>query len=117
MFRFEELEIWKLAVEYANDIYNCSEKFPAEEKYNVIDQLRRASLSISNNIAEGTAAATVKNFSLFLDRSVGSALETVNLLHFAKLRSYILESKYSELYNKAELLIKKIRAFKNSLKK
>jgi len=116
MFRFEDLEIWKLAIEYANEIYDLSGKFPPEEKYNIVDQLRRAALSISNNIAEGTATTTVKNFSLFLDRSIGSTLETVNLLHFAKNRNYILEPKRLELYNKAELIIKKIRSFKNSLK-
>ncbi|MDD5355610.1 MAG: four helix bundle protein [Candidatus Omnitrophica bacterium] len=116
MFRFEELEIWKLAIEYANEIYDLSEKLPGEERYNVVDQLRRAALSISNNIAEGSATSTTKNFCLFLDRSIGSALETVNLLHFSRKRNYISEVQQSELYNKAEIIIKKIRSFKNSLK-
>lgn len=116
MFRFEELDIWKLAVEYANQIYDLIKIIPSTERNNIIDQLRQASLSISNNIAEGSGTATNKNFCSFLDISISSALETVNLLHFAKMRNYITESQRMELYNKAETLIKKIRAFKNTLK-
>jgi four helix bundle protein len=115
MFRFEELEIWKLAIEYANDIYNITEKFPSSEKYNIIDQLRRASLSISNNIAEGSGVATDKNFKSFLDISIASCLETVNLLYFASQRNYIGQEERFNFYKKAETLIKKTRAFKNSL--
>jgi len=116
MFRFEELDIWKLALEYADAIYNTSDRFPNSEKYNLTDQLRRSSLSISNNIAEGSGARTNKNFSSFLDISAASLMETVNLLYFARNRKYITENKRLELYEKAEILIKKIRSFKNSLK-
>ena len=115
-FRFEELEIWELAVNYANDIYNLIEELPKNEKYNLTDQIKRASLSISNNIAEGSGAVTKKGFCSFLDISIRSLFETVNLLYFAKMRKYITESKRVELYNKAEILVKKIRSFKNSLK-
>ena len=115
MFRFEELDIWKLAIEYANEIYDISNKFPDCEKYNLIMQIRKAALSISSNIAEGSGKTTNKNFSSFLDISVGSALETVNLLYFAKTRNYINEQARLDLYNKAEILVKKIRAFKKRL--
>jgi four helix bundle protein len=116
MFRFEELEIWKLAMAYAKDLYDLSGKLPVDERYNLTDQLKRAALSISNNIAEGSGAATDKNFRLFLGISVSSTLETVNLLYFAKERSYISEEERLGFYQKAEILIKKIRAFKKSLK-
>ncbi|MCX5696983.1 MAG: four helix bundle protein [Candidatus Omnitrophica bacterium] len=116
MFRFEELDIWKLAVDYAHDIYTIANKFPLNEQYNVTSQLKRAGLSISNNIAEGSGVTTNKNFSSFLDISVSSALETVNILYFAARRGYISESERLNYYQKAETLIKKIRAFKNSLK-
>jgi len=117
MFRFEKLEIWELAVEYADGLYTLSEKIPPNEKYNLIDQLKRAALSISNNIAEGSGTATDKNFSSFLDISNASVYETVNLLFFAEKRRYISENERKAFYEKAELLVKKINAFKNSLKK
>ncbi len=116
MFRFEKLEIWRLAISYADEMYDIIETFPASEKYNITDQLRRASLSISNNIAEGSGATTKKSFSSYLDISVSSCFETVNILHFAKLRKYIEEAKREEMYYKAEVLVKRIRSFKNSLK-
>jgi four helix bundle protein len=105
-----------LAVSYANDIYDLTDELPENEKYNLIGQLKRASLSISNNIAEGSGATTKKSFCSFLNISISSAFETVNLLHFAKIRNYIAESKREEFYYRAETLVKKIRSFKNSLK-
>jgi len=115
MFRFEGLDIWKLAIEYADGIYELTKKIPKIEEYNLIQQLKRAALSISNNIAEGSGVTTNKNFCSFLDISIASALETANLLHFAKLRKYITEEERAVFYNKAEELIKKMRAFKKSL--
>lgn len=116
MFRFEKLEIWKEAIEYADEMYNLAEKLPSDEKYNLIGQLKRASLSIPNNIAEGSGASTKKSFCSFLDIGISSALETVNLLYFAQMRNYITEEVRLKFYNKAELLIKKVYSFKNSLK-
>lgn len=115
MFRFEDLEIWKFALSYGNKLYDIADTFPSTEKYGLVDQLRRAAVSISNNIAEGSGSATSKNLSSFLDIAVKSTLETVNILYFAEMRSYIDENKRKALYEDAELLIKRIRAFKNSL--
>ncbi len=116
MFRFENLEIWKLAIEYAEGLYDLAKELPKEEKFNLIGQLKRSALSISNNIAEGSGTATKKNFCSFLDISISSTLETVNLLYFAKRRKYIPEEKRLKFYKQSELLIKKIRSFKRSLK-
>ncbi len=117
MFRFEDLEIWKLSLEYADKCYNIANRFPQYEQYALSDQLRRAALSISNNIAEGSGSSSNNGFSAFLDISIKSALETVNILFFAKKRKYVDEKNRIEMYKEAELLIKKIRAFKNSLNK
>ena len=116
MFRFEELEIWKLAIGYADEVYDLAEKLPTSERYNLTDHLKRAALSIPNNIAEGSGMTTKKSFSSFLDTSIGSTFETVNILHFAKRRRYIAEEDRAYFYNKAEVLVKKTRAFKNTLK-
>lgn len=91
------------------------EKFPKVETFALADQLRRAVVSISNNIAEGSGG-TKKDFSNYLDIATKSALETVNCLHIAKELGYIKTDEEILLYNQAELLVKKVRAFKNSLK-
>jgi four helix bundle protein len=57
-----------------------------------------------------------RNFKSFLDISICSVLESVNILHFAAKRKYISEKERTILYQKAETLVKKIRSFKNSLK-
>ena len=115
MFRFEQLDIWKLAIDYGNKLYDIAKDFPKEEIFGLGDQLRRAAVSISNNIAEG-CGDTDKGFIAFLNISVKSSLETVNILHFAQKRGYVSETVKNELYVEAEILIKKIRAFKNSIR-
>jgi four helix bundle protein len=114
MFRFEELEIWKLAVEYADMLYDLAKKFPKEELYSLADQLKRAAVSISNNIAEGSGG-TVAEFRSFLGISVRSVLETVNIIHFAAIRGYITGNERQVVYDVAEKLIRKTRAFRTSL--
>jgi len=54
MFRFESLEIWRLSIKYGKRLYQLSFKLPKEETFALADQLRRAALSVSNNIAEGS---------------------------------------------------------------
>ena len=116
MFRFGQLEIWKLAIEYGNELYDIANDFPQKELYGLGSQLRRAAVSISNNIAEGSGTSTNKDFRSFLYTSIKSTLETVNILYFALLRKYINKNHKCRLYEKAEKLIRKIRAFKKTLK-
>ncbi|MFH1509085.1 MAG: four helix bundle protein [bacterium] len=116
MFRFETLDIWKLAIEYNKCIYKATKAFPKNEEYALTNQLRRASVSISNNIAEGSSG-TDKGFIKYLNISIGSGLETVNLLGIARDQNYISESERVEHYKKVEILIKKIRSFQKSLNK
>ena len=115
MFRFEQLEIWDLAIKYGNKLYDIAKTFPREENFGLTYQLRRSAVSVSNNIAEGSGATSIKDFASFLDISIKSVLETVNILYFARDRNYITEDEMKRLYSEAETLIKKIRAFKNKL--
>jgi four helix bundle protein len=78
------------------------------------DQLRRAAVSISNNIVEGSTGSK-KNFSCYLERAIGSMLETVNIVHFAFLQNYITNEDRNMLYQKGEQLIIKIRSLKKTL--
>ncbi len=115
MFRFEGLDIWKHAIVYAKAVYQVAEKFPKVELYALADQLRRAAVSISNNIAEGSGG-TDKDFSNYLDIAAKSTLETVNCLRLAREFGYISQDEERRLYAEAEILVKRIRSFKNSLK-
>jgi len=117
MFRFESLEIWREAVEYASRIYSVTSKFPASETYALSDQLRRAAVSISANIAEGSGSASAKDFRNYLSIAIKSVFETVSLLKIAERNRYISNREYADSYTAVETLVKKIQSFRNSLRK
>lgn len=116
MFAYESLEIWKDSITYAKNIYKITVKFPQTEIYGLVNQLRRAVVSISANIAEGSGANSIKDKINYLDIATKSALEVTSELRIAFELEYIDQKTFDELYKAAEIIIRKIRAFKNSLK-
>jgi four helix bundle protein len=114
-FRFEHLDIWKDSIIYSKKVYKLSKSFPRHEMFALTNQLRRAVNSISTNIAEGTGSSSKKDFSHFLDIAIKSTFETVSLLYLAEQENYIKEIERLKLYEEAEILVKKIQAFKRSL--
>lgn len=112
MFRFENLEIWKGAIEYARQIYKVTSTFPKDEVYGLTIQLKRAAVSISSNIAEGSAPASKREFRSFLNYSSRSVAEVVSELKLAMLLNYLSNESYQSLYGASESLIKRITAFK-----
>ena len=93
---FKTLLVWKKSTELILNIYTKTAQLPAEEKYNLTSQTRRAVLSISNNIAEGCGKFTPKDFTNFLQISLGSTLEVENCLIVSKESVYI---------NKADFMV------------
>ncbi len=116
MFRFENLDIWKSAILFSKRIYVIVEKFPKIEMFALSDQLRRAVVSISANIAEGSGSDSVKDFKNYLNIATKSTFEVVSLLAVAQRNEYISNRDFEELYGIAEVLVRRIQAFRNSLK-
>lgn len=116
-FRFEKLEIWIDSINYAAKIYKITRKFPRDEMFALVDQLRRAASSISANIAEGAGSSSAKDFCHYLDIAIKSIYETVSHLYLAKQQNYISEKERAQLYSNAETLVKRIQSFKKWLKK
>lgn len=114
-FKFENLEIWKLACEFADEVYSLTKSFPKDERFSLTDQLNRSSSSIADNIAEGSGATTVKDFSNYLQTSVKSTYESVSQLYRAYRRGYITPEQRQYFYDKAGILVKRIVAFKKSI--
>jgi len=75
-YSFEKLEVWQKARAYVSTIYKLTESFPDVEKFGLISQLRRASISIVSNIAEGTSGSSLKDQVRFTEIAYGSAIET-----------------------------------------
>lgn len=116
MFAYESLDIWKLAIEYAHAIYKVTDTFPRSEIYGLTNQVRRAAVSISANIAEGSGASSLNDKLHYLDIAVKSALETTSEIQIALELNYLNESIRNQLYEEAEKIIRKIRSYKNFLK-
>lgn len=115
MNRFENLDIWKEAIDYGVKVYNLIKQFPKDELYGIVSQLRRAAVSISSNIAEGSGSDSKKDFQKFLDISAKSTLETVSQIKFSIKLGYTNETEVITLLESATVLTRRIYAFRNSL--
>lgn len=80
----KRLDVWQMSIEFVTDIYQFVRQFPNEEKYGLSDQLRRASVSIPSNIAEGAARQSNKEFLQFLYIALGSCAEVETQLVIAR---------------------------------
>lgn len=94
---FSNYKVWQDAVQYATKVYKVTSEMPWFEKKGLCDQLQRAAVSISSNIAEGSAKPSNVEFAHYLDASVGSAYEVETQLLISKNVGYISEDLYNEL--------------------
>jgi four helix bundle protein len=115
-FKFEKLDIWKMAIDLADDVHGLTRNFPKEEMFSLSSQMKRATDSISLNIAEGSTGQSDLEQQRFLGYSQRSGLEVVNCLYLAVRRNYIDQQQFDNLYTDLEKLTIKIQAFKKSLK-
>jgi len=93
----EKLDLWKKAIEFVVSVYKITEHFPKDEKFGLTSQLRRASVSIVANVAEGAARRSEKEFRQFLSHSQGSASEVDTELVIAQRLDYLLRPDYERL--------------------
>ena len=115
-FKFEKLIIWQKAMEYGENIYRLSCKFPKEEIYNLTSQIRRAVDSIALNISEGAIGQSNPEFKKFIGFSIRSLAEVVTCLHKASRRNYISEEEFREYNEYAFNLMNMLVAFKDKIK-
>jgi four helix bundle protein len=95
--KFENLKVWQLAHKLTLEIYQLTKNFPSEEKYSLVDQIKRSSASVTTNIVEGNERHTKKEYLQFLYTSKGSLAETKYHLLLAKDLGYISAEKYLNL--------------------
>ncbi|PAU93182.1 four helix bundle protein [Aliifodinibius salipaludis] len=109
--RFEDLEIWKLARELVNMIYEVTSDNKFAKDYGLKDQIRRSSVSIMNNIAEGFESRTVKRFINYLGQAKASCGETRSVCYVALDCNYIDQEKFKKLYTLSTKISGKIKRF------
>ena len=108
MHNFKELKVWQQSRELVREIYLLTSSFPSDEKFGLISQLRRCSVSIPSNIAEGAGRNTNRDFAQFLNISLGSAFELETLLILSFDLSFISSSNLETLSNKISEIQKMI---------
>lgn len=114
-YPFEKLEVWKLSKAFVVRIYKITEKFPSEEKFGMTSQVRRASLSVSSNLAEGSGRHTSKDQGHFYEMAYSSLMEALNQILISVDLGWISESELLELRQEIEVISFKINALRKSI--
>lgn len=113
-FGFEKLEVWQNSIQLSKLIYYLILSFPKEETYGLTSQIRRAMISVSSNIAEGSSKNSLKDQARFSEIAFGSLLEVLNQIILAFELSYISEENYIDCRNKIEIISRQLNALKKS---
>jgi four helix bundle protein len=113
-YSFEKLEVWKDARQLVTWIYTTTSLFPADEKFGLVMQLRRAVVSIVSNLAEGSARTSFKDKAHFSQIAYSSLIEVLNQLIIANDLKFLSNDLLNEGRNKIELLSSKIAGLRNT---
>lgn len=116
-FRFEGLHIWQEAVAVGDDLFNLADTLEKRKYFRFAEQLRGATLSISNNIAEGSGDDSDKEFRRFLKYARRSAFECANIVIICQRRGYLNEEEKESCYERLDILCRKIQNFRKTLNK
>ena len=114
--RFEDIEAWKRARELVRGIYQLTSEGNFARDYSLKDQIRRASVSVMSNIAEGFSRKSNKEFIQFLHVAKGSASEVQSQLYIALDLKYMSEATFKELYELSDEIIRLVSGFIKYLK-
>ena len=114
MFRFEQLNVYKESLSFVDLVYKLTDKWPKAETFSLTDQLKRAAISVSLNIAEGSSR-TSKDFQHFLSTARGSVYECVASLTIALKRNYIDKQDFEKGYEFCDKLARMLTALKKSV--
>jgi four helix bundle protein len=114
-FRFEKLEVWQDARRLNVEVYRLAKMFPTAEQFALTSQVRRASVSIAANIAEGCGRNSDKDFAHFLEQSYGSAMELASHLVLAGDLGYIEATQLETALGQINQLSVRIAALNRSL--
>ena len=114
IFSFEKLDVWQISRKLTLEIYKITNSFPDEEKYGLTNQLRRASVSIVSNLAEGSGRTNKNDKARFTQIAYGSLTEVLCQLIIAKDLKYITNYKLDELRITIEEISNKLNALRRS---
>lgn len=114
MFRFEKLAVWQKSLDFADAVYTVSRAFPQDERFGLINQMRRAATSIGANIAEGCARSD-PDFCKFITYATGSLYEVVTQSHIARRQRLMDTPAFDKIYADAEEIARMLSGLRQSL--
>ncbi|WP_445431776.1 four helix bundle protein [Chryseobacterium indoltheticum] len=116
MANFKELLVWQKSINFVTEIYELTNNFPKNEMYGLISEIRRASISIPSNIAEGNSRRSVADYLQFLKIARGSCAEVETQLIIAQNLKFLSEEHYLKLNQDIIEISKMLNGLINSLK-
>ncbi len=115
MFGFERLEVWEKASLFADTVYAITRNFPSDERFGLTNQMRRAAVSISSNIAEGSSRMSRKDFARFIEIATGSVYEVVSQAFIGRNQGFLSQENFETLYQAAEQQGRMLSGLRRSL--
>jgi four helix bundle protein len=115
MFNFEKLDVWQKAIGFADLVYKHTRNFPADERFGLTNQMRRAAVSISSNIAEGTSRMSQADFARFIEIATGSVFEVVSQSFVGRRQQFLSEGSFRALYAAADEIGRMLSGLRKSL--
>ncbi len=114
-FRFQDLKIWQLAIEIADELFDIADELDKRRLFRFAEQLRAAGLSMSNNIAEGSGSSSKKEFNSFLNFARRSTFENANILIILGRRKLIKNDRLEKNLDDLDKLCRQITNFRKSI--
>jgi len=115
-FRFQDLRIWQLAIQIADELFDIADDLEQKRLYRFADQLRGSGMSMSNNIAEGSGSSSKREFKQYLNMARRSTFENANILILLERRKLISKESLDNYLSQLDSLCRQITSFQNSLK-
>jgi four helix bundle protein len=115
MFNFEKLDVWQKAIEFADLVYRSTRNFPAEETFGLTNQMRRAAVSLSSNIAEGCSRSSKTDFARFIEIATGSVFEVTSQAFIARQQGFLEGENFRAIYSAAEDQSRMLSGLRKSL--
>ena len=114
---YQDLEVWKKGMILAREIYQITNEFPDDEKFGIVNQIRRAAVSIPSNIAEGHARSSTGEFMRFISIALGSVAELETQIIISEDIGYMKDDKKIYFLDLLDTIGKMLRGLYKSLGK
>jgi len=116
-FGFYDLDVWRKSIEFGRQVYEVTQSYPADERFGLTSQLRRAAVSISSNVAEGSGRTSPADFCRFISIAYGSTMDVVSQVCLSLKLGYINRQQFDRLTIDADEIARMLSGLRDALKR